>query len=247
MRRILLPFTLACLLVQPLAAATIDRQTLVQRHNVQVNQIDPEAALSVGNGEFAFTVDVTGLQSLGDLYYKEGIPLETLSTWAWHSWPNEEGLKLEDTYVPYPFYGRTIQYPAIQSSPAADYFRENPHPMPLGRIRFLLDGKALSPGSITDIDQSLDLWSGIISSEWKLDGTPVQVLTAVDAQADTLAVHVQSALLAEGRLTIEWAFPITYDTSIKNKPPLRWDRPHQHQTVVEAATEDAWLIHRSVT
>jgi hypothetical protein len=41
----------------------INRQAVVQRHNVHVNKIDSLSSLSVGNGNFAFTVDATGMQS----------------------------------------------------------------------------------------------------------------------------------------------------------------------------------------
>ena len=56
----------------------IDRKAVVNRHNVVLKEFNPMSPLSVGNGDFAFTVDVTGLQSFGDYYYKNGIPLETL-------------------------------------------------------------------------------------------------------------------------------------------------------------------------
>jgi hypothetical protein len=45
------------------AQAVIDRKALVQRHNVIVTKAGTLAALTVGNGSFAFTVDVTGLQT----------------------------------------------------------------------------------------------------------------------------------------------------------------------------------------
>jgi hypothetical protein len=41
----------------------IDRYDLVSRHNVVVTECDTLASLSVGNGEFAFTADITGLQT----------------------------------------------------------------------------------------------------------------------------------------------------------------------------------------
>ena len=43
--------------------APIDREALVARNNPQVSSFDSLASLSVGNGEFAFTVDATGLQT----------------------------------------------------------------------------------------------------------------------------------------------------------------------------------------
>lgn len=42
------------------AEPRIDRWSVVSRHNPVLHIIDPRAPLSAGNGEFAFTVDVTG-------------------------------------------------------------------------------------------------------------------------------------------------------------------------------------------
>ena len=42
---------------------TIDREALVRRHNVEQRNLDPRSPVSVGNGEFCFTVDLTGLQT----------------------------------------------------------------------------------------------------------------------------------------------------------------------------------------
>ena len=39
----------------------INRQALVIRNNPQITAFDSLASLSVGNGEFAYTVDATGL------------------------------------------------------------------------------------------------------------------------------------------------------------------------------------------
>ena len=71
------------------AQQKIDRQALVERHTIVVSAIDPLASLSVGNGAFAFTVDVTGLQTFPE-FYKKGVPLGTQSEWGWHSFPNNE-------------------------------------------------------------------------------------------------------------------------------------------------------------
>jgi hypothetical protein len=40
----------------------------------------------VGNGEFAFTADPTGLQTFPQLY-ADKLPLSTQSQWGWHSFP----------------------------------------------------------------------------------------------------------------------------------------------------------------
>ena len=59
----------------------IDRRALVTRHNVTLDRADIMAPLSVGNGEFAFTADVTGLQTF-ESDYNPGIPLSTMSQWV---------------------------------------------------------------------------------------------------------------------------------------------------------------------
>src|SRR5438552_13243848 len=61
----------------------IDRIALVRRHNPVLTDLDPASPLSVGNGEFAFTADVTGLQTFDDAYLKT-TPLCTMSQWASH-------------------------------------------------------------------------------------------------------------------------------------------------------------------
>lgn len=93
-----------------LRAEPIDRYKVVERHIVRVDKVDPWSPLSVGNGDFAFTADVTGFQSLADLYHDHSVPTETLSCWAWHSFPNTAHLKLADAGKDYPFHGRIIRY-----------------------------------------------------------------------------------------------------------------------------------------
>ena len=80
----------------------IDREALVHRNNPQITAIDSLASLSVGNGEFAFTVDATGLQTFPNTY-KMGVPLGTQSQWGWHSFDNPKNLKPEEALKEYDF------------------------------------------------------------------------------------------------------------------------------------------------
>ena len=64
----------------------IDREALVERNSPVVTAFDSLASLSVGNGEFAYTVDITGLQTFPD-NYKKGVPLGTQSQWGWQPVP----------------------------------------------------------------------------------------------------------------------------------------------------------------
>src|SRR5436190_19023927 len=69
----------------------IDRKALVTRHNPVMRTFDPLSPLSVGNGEFAFTADVTGLQTF-PWDYDKTMPSCTMSQWGWHTSPLPSGL-----------------------------------------------------------------------------------------------------------------------------------------------------------
>jgi len=73
----------------------IDRKVLVQGHNVAITKIDSLSSLSVGNGNFAFTVDATGLQSFPEAYSKV-VLLGTQSVGGRHSYANTEKMKIEE-------------------------------------------------------------------------------------------------------------------------------------------------------
>lgn len=75
--------------------SAIDRHALVNRHNITTNKPDPLTPLSVGNGEFAFTADITGLQTFPE-FHEKGMPLHTMAQWGWHSFPNPQKYKMED-------------------------------------------------------------------------------------------------------------------------------------------------------
>ncbi len=228
----------ACLVLSlgSIAAAPIDRQAVVSRHDVHVTSIDPEAALCVGNGDFAFTVDVTGLQSLDRIYREKGLPLETLSSWAWHSFPNPQGFTLGDASKPYDFHGRKISYAALQSSPAGVYFRENPHPIPLGQLSLIYQGREIHPEDLSAIDQRLDLWTGVVTSRYTLAGQSVTVETVAHADQSVVAVKLVSPLVKSGDLQVRLHFPYTYKFSsdaegARNNPPLVW-APEKHRTEI---------------
>ena len=82
------------LLAAALHAAPIDRHALVTRHDVVLTNFDVNNPLSVGNGEFAFTVDATGLQTFSAAFEKT-TPLGTLSDWGWHTIPNTNGWDID--------------------------------------------------------------------------------------------------------------------------------------------------------
>ena len=225
----------------------INRSELVRRHNPELNRVDFLSPFTVGNGEFAFTADITGLQSFPEEYYANGIPLETLSNWAWHSMPNPDGFQLKDACEWIDTHGRRIGYPTRQNTPAGKWLRANPHRMPLGQTGFLLikaNGTPATPDDVRNVRQHLDLWTGVLHSAYSLEGDSVQVTTVCHPQLDMVAIRVESPLIAKGRLRIVFAFPYSYDLSIKNKPPLDWRHPDLHQTDILSRNQHRVVLSR---
>jgi len=133
------------------AQAPIDRHALVTRHNPVITKFDPLSPLSVGNGEFCFTADVTGLQTFPEAYAgNSAIPLCTMADWGWHSFPNPQGFSMENfAYKNYDSHGRQVGYAdQLRNNASSDYLRENPHKFNLGQIGFVLtkaDGTPATP------------------------------------------------------------------------------------------------------
>ncbi len=191
---------------------------------------DFNAPLSVGNGEFAFTADFTGLQTFSDLYQKTTPPC-TLSQWGWHSHPIPDGLSPEQLRLEmFDTYGRQVGYktnPRGQEKLYA-WLRENPHRLNLARIGLALDGKRPTQAEFAPIEQKLDLWSGLLHSRFRLRGQPVTVHTCCHPELDALTVRVESPLLADGRLVVEIEFP--YGSTGMNASD--WSATERHKTTV---------------
>jgi len=217
------------------ADSAIDRHALVNRHNIEIHEIDPNGAMAVGNGEFAFNFDVTGLQSFPE-YYEKTMPIGILSNWGWHSFPNPEGYTLDKFKMKsLAKHDREFVYPAASTSnpaPDAAYLRGNPHRFGLGRIGLEMtkaDGTSVAIGDLKNLDERLDLWSGLASSSFEVEGVPVHVQTAVHPQRDEVAVAIDSPLIASGRLKVRIAFP--YALMSFGPDYQDWTKPDAHQTL----------------
>ena len=209
----------------------IDRVALVKRHNPIITTLDPLSPLSVGNGQFAFTADVTGLQTLYETYEKT-MPLCTLSQWGWHSTPRPSRLVGATLRLsPYDTHGRQVGYQtsADNQTDLFNWLRENPHRLHLGRLSFCrpeTNGNEIQPRDLMQIRQQLDLWSGHLTSNFSLDGQSVEVTTAVHPTLDLIAVSVSSKLIEEARLGVCLSFPY----GSPNMVAADWQHPEKHKT-----------------
>jgi hypothetical protein len=210
-------------------ADKIDRESVVARHKVVIHATIPNSPAQVGNGSFAFGVDITGLQTF--------FPFNTMADWSWHSFPMPAGSKLED-YKPTVIEtcGRQIPYlyPDPEHPELSSWMAANPHRFNLGRIGFRLlkeDGTEAKQEDIQDARQELDLWAGIIQSEFSLQGVPVTVLTACHPDRDLVGVRVESDLIRLGRLSVFLDFPYPNQAQFADYVGT-YDQPQSHSSSV---------------
>jgi hypothetical protein len=243
--------------------AAIDREALVRRHNVVLREADPNGSMAVGNGEFAFNFDVTGLQSFQE-FYEKTMPVGILSNWGWHRFPNPEGYTLEKfkfTTIKKPPHpgplpggeggeGREFSYPASSTSrpgPEGAYLRGNPHRFGLGQIGLVMtkaDGSKVAITDLRKIEEKLDLWTGIATSSFEVEGVPVRVETAVHAARDEVGVRIESPLISSGRLKVRIGFP--YASNAFGPEYQDWNRPEAHETKLARRGEDGADFERTL-
>ncbi|MBB6734933.1 glycoside hydrolase family 65 [Cohnella zeiphila] len=227
----------------------MDRKRIVDRHHPELDRPDPLSPLSVGNGEFAFTADITGLQTFPERYE---VPLGTMSNWGWHFTGGRDRFRPEDAELHlFETNGRMVGYPMKPGAKAEAYhwLRQNPHRLQLGRVSFRFlgrDGKELRFEDTGDYSQKLDLWTGRLTSLFVVRGVPVEVETACSPGSDAIGVKVRSELIAEGRLQAFLRFPapdMTDNAWDKSVFP-EWDRDDRHGTALVGSEDRAAVLER---
>ena len=232
--------------------AAIDRQSVVTRNNPVITEADPLASLSVGNGHFATTVDITGLQSF-PFEYGAGVPLTAMSDWGWHKFENTIGLKPQESEKAFDLgHGHQEVY-AVEykqggrNQEATAFFRMNPHRLNLGTIGLDLKdshGSLLPLTSLKSPKQTLHLWDGEIESSFKADGELVEVTTGVHPSKDALYARIQSNLLKDQRATVALRF--SYPTGKHSDDANDWTKPERHQSVIISQDDHSAIIERTL-
>jgi hypothetical protein len=188
----------------------INRKKLIHRHNPILTAINTDSPFTVGNGELAFTADITGLQTLYHEY--QAFPLCTMSQWGFQTKPAISGgiYTLDDVEMThYEMDGRKYEY-AVQrqegNEEVYDWLRHNPHRLNLARIGLLWDGREITGDEITNIRQELDLYTGVLTSDFTLNGYDCNVRTCCAKNADVLGFSIHSPAPA-GRLAVRVSIP----------------------------------------
>lgn len=238
----------ACLLAfllpgQPhVTAQKIDRKALVTRHNVTITNKNIYGPAQVGNGEFAFGFDITGLQTFSN-------GANTMSNWGWHEFPLPQGQKPEDFKGQvWDTQGRPVRYD-IQNPDQpelTEWMIRNPHRLNLGRISLLLqkkNGEAATLDDLQEPEQIMDLWTGIATSTYLIDGELVRITTTGHPSKDAISVKIQSKKVADGTIGVSLNFPFASMKEFSNGAD--WNSPDKHQTELVADKNKA-TFHRVI-
>lgn len=229
----------------------INRYALVERNNPKVAEFEELSSLSVGNGNFAFTVDATGLQTYPELY-SAGVPLGTQSQWGWHNFANPENYKHDETLKNYNFRGWEEPY-AVQFNEAgrpkeaADWYRVNAHRLHLGNVGLELthlDGTVVKADEIKGINQTLDLWNGAVLSRFELDSDSASVQTVCNPDKDQIAVALNSNLIPKGNMKVNFRF--AYPTGKHTDDASDWSVPEKHKTEILTQDEHSFVLKRTL-
>ena len=214
------------------ATAPIDRRALVSRHNI--TWPDSGGRIPLGNGEFCFGADGTGLQTFSG---------NCMSHWGWHSFPLPEGWTPALVPATGAFDNRNTggkNLDAINS-----WMFDNPHIMNLGRLRlFRPRGCELAHEDITGLSRSLDLWTGVQASKYRLDGKDVTVETCVHPKLDMVAVRIDSPLVTSGNLAV--AIDFAYPSLINNPSVGDFNRKDGHVTAIVRKEDGRIDLKRTV-
>lgn len=250
----------------------IDREALVRRHTVRLDSPDPGVVLGLGNGEFGFNADVTGLQTFtefhsppADMMALRTSPARvtrtgTMSNWGWDETPHP-GFRLEQAMVDYDTRRGPVPYPVRPDlrlfmgggTPAPEdlagmWFIQNPLRIDLGSLGLVLRpspdaAPEIDPSCLADLAVELDLWSGLLTSRFTYLGEPVEVVTAAHGSASVVATRVTSPLLATGHVALRVGFgKPVYGFAVD----VDWDALDGHASDL-LASEGAAVIRRTLT
>lgn len=263
------PFLRAAVVAAASAAvASINRQAVVRRHNVDFAlganaSIDPMDVLTVGNGCFAVGLDLLGSQTLNGTYSETD--LNVLADWLSHTQPapgSNPNAYLDDyntTTYETPTDGaggvRRVRYPtgSNNTGPGATWTHANPHKPSAFQLSLRLTtlggGASATPLALGDVlpgaTSALNLWTGTVAASATLaGGVSVRSAATVHPDLDLFAMTVAvsgAAPGADAALSLRLAFAY----AVGNSKPSEWSHAYDasHSTALSSAggASAAWI------
>ncbi|KAI1269901.1 Six-hairpin glycosidase-like protein [Xylariaceae sp. FL1019] len=184
----------------------INRKEVVRSFNPRRNASSDTTPLQVGNGNFAFGVDITGLQTFN--------PFAIMSTWGWHNFslPVTSGQTETSDFVGLDWWthGRLVNYnqPNPAQADISNWLIQNPQRLNLARLGFLFEGNDTAEDGLQHKTQELDLWFGNISSSFSYNGSPVHVENWADSDSDSVGITIKSELFSKRALGVSIDLPL---------------------------------------
>lgn len=230
------------------ALRQINRQAVIARYSPTRNASSATTPLQVGNGNFAFGADITGLQTF--------LPWAIMSSWAWMNDtlpPNKTLTDVTEYHGTSWFsHDHLVQYNFGGESTIQTWLISNPNRVNLARIGLVFwdaDGGLVE---VTEKDlmhttQSLDLFTGLLESRMEWDGEEIVVSTSSSQGEgdDTVAINIRSPLLSQRRLGVFVDFPWNSGAKKFNAPFVGvWNNTAAHSTVLTTGDGHARIVHQ---
>lgn len=127
------------------------------KYNLKFNHIDSKNPVTIGNGDFAITLDQTGTQSLYETY--KDIPLSTMSN---KNWFYKDKKNIKPSYVD----GKAYMLFNLDNDPNYQINRQYPFKYSFMQILLYDNDKLIDINNIKDVKQELDLYKGIVTSSF---------------------------------------------------------------------------------
>lgn len=127
------------------------------KYNLKFNHIDSKNPVTIGNGDFAITLDQTGTQSLYEIY--KDIPLSTMSN---KNWFYKDKKDIKPSYVDVKAY----MLFNLDNDPNYQINRQYPFKYSFMQILLYDNDKLIDINNIKDVKQELDLYKGIVTSSF---------------------------------------------------------------------------------
>lgn len=165
------------------------------KYNLKFNHIDSKNPVTIGNGDFAITLDQTGSQSLYEIY--KDIPLSTMSN---KNWFYKDKKDIKPSYVD----GKAYMLFNLDNDPNYQINRQYPFKYSFMQILLYDNDKLIDINNIKDVKQELDLYKGIVTSSFNYKEKINKTISFIYQDHDEFNFKLQSDNL---NLALKFNYP----------------------------------------
>lgn len=165
------------------------------KYNLKFNHIDSKNPVTIGNGDFAITLDQTGTQSLYEIY--KDIPLSTMSN---KNWFYKDKKDIKPSYVD----GKAYILFNLDNDPNYQINRQYPFKYSFMQILLYDNDKLIDINNIKDVKQELDLYKGIVTSSFNYKEKINKTISFIYQDHDEFNFKLQSDNL---NLALKFNYP----------------------------------------